>query len=436
MSTAIVYIENDAGHKIEARALLDNGSQSNFISRRLCNKLNLTKQKISQSIGAIAQSVAYVSEATSATISSKFNAFSIKLSFSILNEITDRIPLITFDAHSIRIPNHVILADSSYHIPQSVDLLLGAGVFWSLICAEQIRVGKNQPIIQRTKLGWIVGGPYTARIQQEATREFCGLLSTNNLQDQLQRFWKIEDIQAGQVCSQEELDCEEHFQQTHKRSPSGRFEVRLPFRKDPNQLGESYDNSVKRLRAVERKFVKHPIIKERYTAFMEEYESLNHMSKIEQDDANKVKCYLPHHAVINEERSTTKIRVVFDASSKTTSGKSLNDVLMVGPVIQHELIDILLRFRQHAYVMTADIVKMYRQISVDPRDRDFQRIVWRSDANVHPISYRLNTLTYGTGPASFIATRCLAQLAIENAISFPEASEIIKRDFYVDDLIT
>lgn len=67
---------------------------------------------------------------------------------------------------------------------------------------------------------------------------------------------------------------------------------------------------------------------------MEEYEALEHMCKIEKDDINIMKCYLPHHAVMNEEKSTTKLRVVFDASSRTTSGKSLNDILMVEPIVQ------------------------------------------------------------------------------------------------------
>lgn len=42
-------------------------------------------------------------------------------------------------------------------------------------------------------------------------------------------------------------------------------------------------------------------------------------------------------------------------------------------------------------------------------------------------TYRLNILTYGTGPASFLATRCLAQLSSENTTKFPETSEVIKR---------
>ncbi|XP_067214199.1 uncharacterized protein [Linepithema humile] len=404
LSTAIVYIDDNVGNKIEARALLDNGSQSNFISSSLCDRLKLPKRKFNQSVGAIAQAVTRISAATTVTIRSRFNAFSITLSFSMLDEITNNIPLMPFDVQSVKIPKHVILADPSYCIPQKIDLLLGAG----------------------TKLGWIIGGPYAVKPRQTTIQEFCGFSDANYLQDQLQRFWKIDEVPTSQVQSQEELACEKHFQQTHRRLFSGRFQVRLPLRENPDQLGESYDIAFKRLRSIERKFIKDPLIKERYTTFMKDYESLNHMGRGEMNEKGIPANYLPHHAVLKEESATTKLRVVFDASSHTTSGKSLNDILMVGPVIQDELIDIVARFRQHAYVMTADITKMYRQISVDERDRDLQRILWRTDIHATPTIYRLNTLTYGTGPASFLATRCLLQLAIENATKFPEASEETK----------
>ncbi|XP_067205415.1 uncharacterized protein [Linepithema humile] len=198
-------------------------AQSNFISRSLCDRLKLPKRKFNQSVGAIAQAVTRISAATTATIRSRFNAFSITLSFSMLDEITNNIPLMPFDAQSVKIPKHVILADPSYSILQKIDLLLSAGVFWELFCAEQIRNGKNQPIIQETKLGWIIGGPYAVKPRQTTIQEFCGFSDANYLQDQLQRFWEIDEVPTSQVQSQEELACEKHFQQTHRRLSSGRF---------------------------------------------------------------------------------------------------------------------------------------------------------------------------------------------------------------------
>jgi hypothetical protein len=95
-----------------------------------------------------------------------------------------------------------------------------------------------------------------------------------------------------------------------------------------------------------------------------------------------------------------------------------------------------MRFRTHRYVITADIEKMYRQILIDSVDTDYQRILWRNHPNEELKTYRLTTLTYGTKPANFIATRCLVELAVQNQNVNPLASSIIKRDFYMDDLLT
>lgn len=86
----------------------------------------------------------------------------------------------------------------------------------------------------------------------------------------------------------------------------------------------------------------------------------------------------------------SKIRVVFDASCKTTTGISLNDALMVGPVVQQDLISIFF-----SYVFSADIIKMYRQVLVDPSQTQLQRILWRNSADNVDVN-ELLTITYGT----------------------------------------
>ena len=145
--------------------------------------------------------------------------------------------------------------------------------------------------------------------------------------------------------------------------------------------------------------------------------------------------YLPHHFVLKAESSTTKFRVVFDGSAKSTSGFSLNDCLMVGPTIQDDLFTLLLRFRCHAVALKADIGKMYRQFRVGDRDADFQRIVWRDSPEKPLQDYRLLTLTYGTGSAAYLATRCLQQLGKDELENYPIAAPVIQNDFYVDDFM-
>jgi hypothetical protein len=84
---------------------------------------------------------------------------------------------------------------------------------------------------------------------------------------------------------------------------------------------------------------------------------------------------------MKETSSTTKLRVVFDASMASSNGVSLNNLMMVGPVVQQDLLSIVLRFRFHRYVFTADISRMYRQIRVHKDDTRLQRIFWRESSD-------------------------------------------------------
>ena len=65
------------------------------------------------------------------------------------------------------------------------------------------------------------------------------------------------------------------------------------------------------------------------------------------------------HGVIKEASTTTKLRVVFDASARTTSGVSLNDQLLSGPNLYPHLTMVIINFRQHRVGMTG---KMLREI--------------------------------------------------------------------------
>jgi hypothetical protein len=90
---------------------------------------------------------------------------------------------------------------------------------------------------------------------------------------------------------------------------------------------------------------------------------------------------------------------------------------MVGPKLQNDLFDIIIRFRTHQYVFTADINKMYRQIIVADQHRKYQTILWRESPDIPIREYQLATVTYGLNCAPFLAIRCLQQLAEEEKIN-------------------
>ena len=108
----------------------------------------------------------------------------------------------------------------------------------------------------------------------------------------------------------------------------------------------------------------------------------------------------------------------------------------MGPTIQRNLISILIRFRLFTYVITADIIKMYRQILVHPSQTRLQRILWRDDLSANVDTYELTTVTYGTVSALFLTTRCLKHLIEQHAHQFTRGSACVLRDFYVDDMLT
>jgi hypothetical protein len=102
---------------------------------------------------------------------------------------------------------------------------------------------------------------------------------------------------------------------------------------------------------------------------MKEYEELGHMEPVTSQEGKSTFYCLPHHPVFKETSSTTKTKVVFDGSAKTSNGLSLNDILQVGATVQQDLYSVVLRFRTHQVCFTADIAKMYRQIVVHPQHR-------------------------------------------------------------------
>ncbi|XP_075163311.1 uncharacterized protein LOC142235943 [Haematobia irritans] len=258
------------------------------------------------------------------------------------------------------------------------------------------------------------------------------------LKDLVERFWKCEDVALGTEHSltPDEQRCENIFTATVTRSDSGRFIVRLPFRSEHCTLGSSYNIALKRFLNLERKLYGNPVLQDEYIKFIEEYKSMGHLEVINVNcDIGSVRYFMPHHPVIRLDSTTTKLRVVFDASCKTDNGFSLNDQLLVGSRLQPDLFDILLRFRSYRYALTADIAKMFRQIRVHDDDCLYQCILWRSNKAETVRVLKLKTVTYGTSCAPFLSVRCMKYLADMYSETYELGSRAIHNNFYMDDML-
>ncbi|EDW36724.1 GL15655 [Drosophila persimilis] len=204
--------------------------------------------------------------------------------------------------------------------------------------SDTVTAGDAPPSERKTHLGWILsGGRHSAPNSSSfiATQSSDDTNHSTRLDDLVRQFWEVEHIfEPIARETKEELHCEEHFVNHQTRLPSGEYSVRLHMKRSLESLGDSYLQAKRRLESLERKFVSNPALHEKYSAFMNESLSLDHMSLGPKEDRHKCKYFLPHHCVIEEDSSTTKLRVVFDGCAATTSSLSLNDLLMSGPTIK------------------------------------------------------------------------------------------------------
>ena len=318
------------------------------------------------------------------------------------------------------------LADSKYWRGGAVDVVLGADIFPELLLPEMI---KSTLLAQRTHLGWILSG----RVGRDAGVVKSCAVKVDNLEKMIKKFFESEEkIVEVPPWTEEHTAAENYYVATTQRDRSGRYVVRLPL-KSNFQLGASRGSAVGQMRHLEKRFQSNPELKLRYVSAMEDYFKTGHAVYCS-DNLPTPHCYLPHLAVIKEDSVTTKTRVVFNASSPTSNKKSLNDNLLVGPVVQRDLVNKIIRFRLAPFVFICDIEKMYRQIIMNKEDQDLQRFIWRASEDEPLRDCRLTTVTFGEASAPFTATRTLVKLAEDLQSSHPKASSIIRHDSYVDDI--
>lgn len=363
--------------------------------------------------------------------------FATTMECLVLPSITVPIPQMRIETGEMVMLKDVQLADPDYNIPGNIDLLIGAGLYWKMLIGPARNRISNQPALQNTRLGWIIGGElHSSRGKANDQTLTCLAIANEQLQQHLECFWKIENFPEVKHYTTEERICEKHFEETTYRNEDGRFVVRLPLRSNV-KLGESKNQALRRLESLQRRLQRNMKLRESYSRFMDEYETSGYMTQISEAQLSQAEeVYFIPHAVIKPDSLSTKLRVVFDASAKTTSGSSLNDKLLPGPNLQRDLLKLLIRFRIHQYVITADIAQMFRQVLIDSRDRRLQLILWRQDSEERPRIYQLNTVTYGTASAPYHVMRCLLELATQHQEEYPAAAKAIREDFYMDDVLS
>ena len=444
LMTCRVSVLTPDGSSVEARALLDNASSASFVSERLVQSLSLPRfnQHVRVSgIGGVSQR-APIQSISNFQISPVGSAKRrIELSAVVVPKVTCDLPLapVPFDLSWTHISD-LPLADPGFGLPGRIDILLGVDVFVDVLRHGRRSGPPGSPAALETDFGWVLCGGSTPSSDSATHVSVTSLHSfVTSGDDILRRFWEIEEASPDQsALSMKERMVVRHFEANHSRSNDGRFIVPLPRDPSTKYIGESRSQAVRRFLSLESSLTSKGSFKA-LDDVMQEYFHLGHAEEIPKsamEKSTEQTFYLPMHAVYKATSTTTKVRAVFDASAKSSTGVSLNDTLLVGPTIHPPLIDVLLLFRSYLVVLTADISKMYRAVELTPDDRDLHRFVWRSNPSAPLKDYRMTRVTFGVSASSFAANMAVKQNAVEHAQEFPLAVDVVQKCFYVDDCLT
>jgi len=449
LATARVLVASPLGRTRIVRALLDQGSELTLISESLRQELKLRRFRMPISICAVgcvdAGACRYAAQLRISSVHSSEPALDVTA--SILRSLTRYSPSRTASHIQWEHLAGLRLADSQPTSSDPIELIIGADLYGEIILDGLRKGSVGQPIAQNTVFGWILSGPTAPTTSapptsaSHASGRCCSHVTflredPLSLDRALRRFWEVEEIPRKSLLHPDEQKCEDHFIATHSRCSDGRYIVRLPFKTGPPlDIGYSRGAAVRCLNGLLRRFKQSPALHKEYSAFLREYQDMGHMRAAPPLPESSQCVFVPHHPVIREGSSTTHLRVVFNASSITSNGTSLNDHMLTGPKLQTDLAAVILRWRQYRYVCSADIAKMYRQILVDPRDTDYQRILWCDDEHDSGREYQLLTVTYGTASAPFLALRVIRQLVQDEGRAFPLAIPVLQDNIYVDDVL-
>ncbi|XP_048002758.1 uncharacterized protein LOC125239265 [Leguminivora glycinivorella] len=278
-STAIVEVSNN-GNIVKLRALLDNGAQSSFITEAARAKLGCPIIKEHECVYGLKNASVNIVEHCNIKIRSTYTSYTTNVKCYILPVVTGIVPQNKIRVEELDIPGHIQLADPDFHLPGDVDILLGLDIFWDVLGTSQIKLGPNKPVLHETEFGWILGGRNSWKITKRPSKSYCYF--SQDIQQQLTKFWELEEVPKDKPTSNSDQYCEALFQETTQRDEDGRFCVQIPLRDSPDLLGDSFKIAERRLHQMERKMKQKPELKQEYTKFMQEYERLGHMSEIRQ----------------------------------------------------------------------------------------------------------------------------------------------------------
>ena len=194
LATAIVYINDARGIKTPCRALIDNGSQSHYLTTACAQMLRLFTHKTNVTISTLNDTKSAVKSKAKGTISNSSGNYIKTLDFLVVPKITDVCPSRCLNISSLKIPNNIDLADPQWCKPSKIDILLGAEIFFELLKHNKITVQNSELHFQDTVFGYIACG--SVNIYTNENEVYCGLHRHEDLDNTMKKFGELEEVQS------------------------------------------------------------------------------------------------------------------------------------------------------------------------------------------------------------------------------------------------
>ncbi|XP_065178471.1 uncharacterized protein LOC135809125 [Sycon ciliatum] len=423
-----------------ANVLLDSGSTCSFVTERLAHRLRLRGERKPVHVGVLGGQV----------LSGEREVMSLSLHQYDSQEISEVeayvLPKITSDVHVAdwsRLRHQwPHLADIDFPAAsnqRAIDILIGLNSA-ALHSAQEERSGKaGEPIARRTPLGWVCFGSAIQDSSVQHTHHALELTQTG-LDSLVRNFWDLEAVgmqpSAESYLSPDERHAEEMTRQQLGYA-DGRFVVGIPWQNGARpQITSNRVQAEDRLRSLLRSLERRPTVQIRYAKVLEEYLQKAYIQELTSDQVQQCgreQWFLPHFAVVREDKATTKVRVVFDAAARF-NGTSINEHMYAGPRLQNDLVTVLIRFCMHPVALIADVSEMFLQVSLQPEDRRYHRFLWKTGDGVK--AYEFTRLAFGIRASPYLAGRALLETAERFGANYdPAVSDTVRKAFYVDDML-
>lgn len=417
------------GRTFRTGAFLDTGSTHSFITRQLLTDTDMVPEhQMSMTVSTIASD-------------KKMNTWVVS-GVTIESEETgaqqELPPLYTLDTIPVSkddIPSAADVNRWSYLVDGGVSisdqtsvpvgLLIGSNAAAVMEPLEIIPGEDGGPYAILTRFGWTLGGLKKTDSKCRINRIKVSMdepMTEERFENRAEtgRGLSVEDVKW---CLQMETGCV-------KRD---KYEIKLPFRERKPALMNNRVVAERRLDLLKRKFERDEKYAEEYAVRMTKLLEEGHAEAAPEVPDDSGRWYLPHFAVRHQTKGT--LRVVFDCASKYR-GISLNDTLLQGPDLTTPLIDVLLRFRKNPCAFTGDIEAMFLQVAVPENQRDYLRFLWWPQGTTEPPKeYRMTVHLFGATSSPSCANYALHRTAEDYGACSREASETIRNNFYVDDVL-